>query len=429
VTHKSARWAITRGTETALAGGLVLLCFLIFLGLLTWAFPEGTRLGDLIGDGRTEARFDAKERRLALDIGDFGEGETVAVLSTIENKVKQRARGEIAWEDARAGQPLNHRHRVQTFDASGATITFDEGQVLQLGQNSLVVVKNTGSLTKDLKRQRSLVVLEGRLDGRIAAEAEETLSVELVARNGETKIRPKSAGSRPALFTAIVGPDEQTTLSLQAGEAEIHSGEQSLVVKANQSVVMTKDLKVSEPAPLPPAPEPVSPPDGYTDTFRSRPPVVPFAWRQVAGADRYRLAIARDARFQDVVHEQDVAGTEVAHSHLGAGNYFWRVRSVRADAVGIASETRQFSLATDRDPPRLDIAFPQGIVSASSVVVKGMTDPGTRIYVAERPVEVDGQGRFEQELALERGANMIVVEAVDGSGNTTYRSQVIHARY
>jgi hypothetical protein len=429
VAGRVARWAVDRGTETALAGALVLLCFLIFLGLLTWAFPEGTRLGDLIGGDQEEARLEATERQLALDIGDFGGDETVAVLSTIENKVKQRAPDDIAWEDAHSGQTLDHRHRVQTFVASGATITFDAGQVLKLGQNSLVVVKNTGSMTKDLKRQRSLVVLEGRLDGRIAPESEETLSVELVARNGQTKIRPKSTGSRPAVFTAVVGEDEQTTLSMQAGEAEIQSGDQAVVLKANQSVVMTKDLKVSQPVPLPSPPALESPQNRYADTFRSRPPAVRFAWRAVAGVERYRLAIARDSAFQDIAYEKEVTGTEVTISHLGAGEYLWRVRGMRADAIGTASETRGFKLSSDRDPPRLEIAFPRSVVTAPRIVVKGVTDPGTRIFIAERPVDVDGQGQFEHELSLDRGANMVVVEAVDGSGNTTYRSQLIHARY
>ena len=56
------------------------------------------------------------------------------------------------------------------------------------------------------------------------------------------------------------------------------------------------------------------------------------------------------------------------------------------------------------------------------------TSGGERI-VADVQVEVDANGRFEHVVSLERGANIIVVEAVDGTGNTTYRSETIHARY
>ena len=300
--------------------------------------------------------------------------------------------------------------------------------MLHLGENSLVIVKNTGSLTKERKRRRSLVVLSGRLHGQVAAEDGEAPGVELVASDG-SKIRPKATGSKPAVFTVVVGKDEETTLSIHGGEAEIVSGDQRIVVKANESVIMAKDRPVTAPVALPSPPKLETPKNRLTQVFRSRSPTIRFSWRESAGADRYRLTLARDAKFQDVVYEGDVEGTEFTHPRLKAGSYFWRARGVRADALGIPSVTRRLSLTADREPPKLEIAFPPSVVEAPQLVMKGATDPGTRVFIADQPVAVDSSGRFEHLISLERGANMIVVEAVDESGNTTYRSELIHARY
>jgi len=426
---RRARWTFDRSAEVALSVGLVLLCLLLFLGILAWKFPEGRRLTDLIRKGTDRTLHDDGDRHLALDMGEFGEDEVVATLTMVRNKVKHRPHGEIAWQDSRPGLALHHRQGVQTFAASGATISFDEGNVLQLGENSLVVVRNTGSLMKAERRRRAVVVLEGSLVGQFAAGGARKLDVELLAGAGESKIRPAASDEEPVEFTAVVGEGGETTLSMHEGEAEVVAGDRTVVVKANESVVMTKDRKVTGPAALPATPRPESPADGYSETYRSRPPPVRFSWSESANSDRYRLSVARDPEFRDLVYEEDLTATELTHRQLSAGTYFWRVRGVRADAVGTASPPRRLVLESDREPPKLEVAFPQGFVEAPEVVMKGVTDPGTRIFIADRPVEVDRGGRFEQTLRLERGANMIVVEAVDESGNTTYRSGLIHARY
>lgn len=427
--RRLSRWLGSRDPEMVVSIALVLLCFLVFLGILAWKFPEGTRLTDLIKGDVSRGPSREESRELELDIGDFGEKEFVAVLSSIENKVKDRPRGEIAWQDSRSGQKLGHRQAVQTFRDSKATISFDEGHVLQLSENSLVVVRNTGSLTEDRRPRRALVVLGGRLDGKVAAEEEETLSVELVASNGESRIRPRATREKPAAFTAVVGENEETTLSIHEGEAEIVSGDRTVLVTASHSVTMTKDREVSEPVPLPSPPELVAPASGYSARYGSRPPEIRFSWRKSSGSERYQISVARDPEFRDVVYDGEVEGTELTHPSLREGGYYWRVRGARAGAVGRASGTRRLSLASDRVAPDLDLALPSGIVDAPEVVVKGSTDPGARVFVADRRVLVDPSGRFEHVVSLVRGANMIVVEAVDESGNTTYRSELIHARY
>jgi hypothetical protein len=423
------RSIVARGTEAMLSVVLVLVCFMIFLALLTFTFPKGTRLTDLIRGGASQSLEGAEGRDVDLDMGNFGNREVVAMLSDAHRTVKHKPVGTVAWTDTEPGLPLHHRHAVQTFDASKATISFDEGNVLELGENSLIVVKSMLKAEEESRRRRSLIILGGELRGRISAGREDSLQVEVVAGNGESRIRPSSRGSGSAVCTAADGKDESTTLSVHEGEAQVTAGDRAILVKSNQAVVVTKDQSVSRPAPLPDPPTLVSPEDGFTDAFRRKPPPIRFAWSGSNDVGEFRIAIARDPAFRDVVYEADVDALEIVYRNLDAGDYFWRVRGMRDDALGNASVTHQLALTRDDRPPQLDVLFPQGVVAAPALVMKGVTDPGTAIFIAGRPVEVGEDGWFEHALELERGANVVVVEAVDESGNTTYRSQVIHAKY
>ena len=40
---------VSSGAEMAMSVGLVVVCFLIFVGLLAFVFPEGSGLGTLVG--------------------------------------------------------------------------------------------------------------------------------------------------------------------------------------------------------------------------------------------------------------------------------------------------------------------------------------------------------------------------------------------
>ncbi|MBI5478005.1 MAG: FecR domain-containing protein [Deltaproteobacteria bacterium] len=67
----------------------------------------------------------------------------------------------------------------------------------------------------------------------------------------------------------------------------------------------------------------------------------------------------------------------------------------------------------------LKVAWPggeKGLVRATSAVVAGQTDPGSRIVVQGRHVAVDSEGRYRAEVTLREGANRVTVRARDVAG-------------
>lgn len=75
----------------------------------------------------------------------------------------------------------------------------------------------------------------------------------------------------------------------------------------------------------------------------------------------------------------------------------------------------------------LNVRFPDKSTFTSRVArIEGKADPGTRVQVADRVVDVGLDGTFATDITLDEGINQIAVAAIDSIGNTrTETSQPI----
>ena len=51
------------------------------------------------------------------------------------------------------------------------------------------------------------------------------------------------------------------------------------------------------------------------------------------------------------------------------------------------------------------------------------------MFINGKEVPTTSEGEFRHAVALERGINIIVVEAVDAAGNVSYRSSRVHGKF
>lgn len=98
---------------------------------------------------------------------------------------------------------------------------------------------------------------------------------------------------------------------------------------------------------------------------------VTFRWKGQPGVERYRLQVARDRNFDDVVFDQAVSGRQHV-VQIQAGNYFWRV----APAV---SETGRYS-----EPQAAEITAATRLVE-ERVVMTSAGEGGWRTATGEMP--------------------------------------------
>jgi len=89
----------------------------------------------------------------------------------------------------------------------------------------------------------------------------------------------------------------------------------------------------------------------------------------------------------------------------------------------------QFHLEQKRTPPLLVINGSPKKVSQKSCEFSGHTEAGARVFINGKEVPTNPEGEFRQTVELERGINIIVVEAVDAVGNVSYRSSTVHGKF
>jgi len=419
--------------EGLLAILLVLLFFSGFLYFLNSMFPTGTSLRSLVArhtplsyDGTTVLKPTARQEET-----ETGTRRPMAAkVQWVRNNVKSKRAEAIAWQSADAGKVLYDRDAVQTLDRSAARIEFDENTSLQMGQNSLLIIKK---MTHDpvFKEKRSFMVLvDGDMRGKLAGDGgDDSVFLEIGTPTATVRTAGGPQGGGPVDFKISVNPDKTSTVAVYAGSADVEAGGRIVTVGANQATVVDTAGKVLDPAALPPPVQLHSPSEGGRYVYRDLPPRVNFGWQDQPAASEFRFMLARDRDFRRIVTDEAVSGNRFRHGNLQADNYYWKVSAKSGTVEGFFSDVRQFRVVQDRQPPRLEVRFPQDTLHTGRYLLNGSTEPGARVYIGGVQVQTRRNGKFEYPLKLKPGLNVIVVEAFDAVDNVTYRSKKVISKY
>ena len=423
--------------EGTLAILLVLVCFGSFMVLLNSLFPTGTSLKSLIsnqdslsrsgmgGHGKRRMQLDGQE----LDMADPSAGNAAAVLTSARNTVKSKAADGIAWQSASVGHLLYDRDAVQTQKRSAAILKFDENARLDMGENSLVIIKR---ITQDpvYREKRSFMVLvDGELRGKMAKAAADSVYLEIDTAAGakvSTMGGPKAAA--PVDFKVTVNPDKSSTISVYSGQAVVSAQGKTVKINANQATVVALDAAPLEPKAIPDAVSLQRPSDKGFFTYRDLSPRVRFAWSENQAADHYHFIMARDADFKDVVTDERLDRPKFTHGNLKKGTYYWKVSAIDHTTEGHFSTVRELSVKKDDKPPELKVTFPPKTMYGGRYTLRGQTEPGARVFVGGKRIKTTRSGRFKYNLMLKPGINVIVVEAFDSVNNMSYKSHSVNRK-
>ncbi len=413
---------------------LVLLFYSVFLYFLNALFPSGTSLKALIADqGSTDSSgLSQNGNRGLINTEDGRESDTAseaaAVLSMTRNEVKSKGAAQIAWRSAPKGTSLYDRDAVQTLSRSAATIQFAENTTLDMGSNSLVIIKR---LTHDpvYREKRSFMVLvEGDMRGKMDTSDQESVYLEIATPGAKFRTESGGPGGEQVDFKISVNPDKSTTISVYEGSAEVIAEGETVTVEANQSTVVALNQAPIDPRDLLQAVKLKKPSGNNIFLYRDLPPKIRFAWKAQPDASRYHFMVARDAGFRDIVTDDVFSKTKFTHGNLKMGTYFWKVSAFEETIEGFFSETRQLRVIRDRKPPTLRVKFPPQTIYRGRYTLRGKTDPGAKVFVGGQRVKTTKNGSFNYNLKLRPGINVIVVEAFDAVNNVTYRTQRINRK-
>jgi hypothetical protein len=418
---------LSRAAETMLAAVLVIGFFVVLLSSLLLTFPRGVGLGRLLRYEKMAARAGAASDVELLEENRGAWQAVVALLARVNRSVKRKPSDSIAWEDARQGLRLGDGDAVQTYSSSEAVIAFDDPNQLRVGENSMVVLRHLEKESTTLRTRAAVVLLEGEMRGQIAATGARSTSLEVVAGRGSAKIGSESG--RTADFRIAALPGDSSIFSVYKGSAEVTAGGRTVRVAANYAVTVGSTGAPGEPVRLPDAPEPIEPPDGAIRPTRTARGETAFAWESAGKPEGYHLVIALDRSFSNILFDGRTPDPAFRHGNLRPGSYVWRVSAMRGALESAFTAPRSFRVVEDADAPALEARFPAEAVTAGRFVLRGVTEPGASVFVGTESVATDAEGRFEETVPLQRGMNVVVVQALDAAGNVAYRSGLVTARY
>jgi hypothetical protein len=133
--------------------------------------------------------------------------------------------------------------------------------------------------------------------------------------------------------------------------------------------------------------------------------------------------------FQNILVDERLSRAKFSHGSLKQGTYFWRVSALNNTLEGPVHRPGQFNVVQKRTPPARAVTFPPATVDQQHWALTGTAEPGARVFVAGKQVQTDEDGQFTHTLEIERGINIIIVEAVDAAKNVTYRSQMVQGKF
>ncbi len=427
---KWTRLLIQLPLEGVIVFGVVLLCFFLLLKGLNNLFPEGSGLQEIMNREERSDISQQLQQELLVHSGDATIGlksvETeTAVLTEKQHDVRSRRANTLRWERATKEMSLYDQDAVQTFSNSSAVITFGSGNQIKLGENTLVIIKRMEQDFLFKEKRSYLLLVEGELRGSVTNQKDVKQHVAIITPNAKTHFHSKYNVNNTVEFKIKVDDNNASVITMLQGSAEVESGGKRHKINKDHTMTVRKNTPPLAPQALPKTVDLNEPKNGSIYYYRDIPDRIHFNWqkREVA---RYHLMISHDPEFKEIIVDEQIDDNAFTHGNLSSGKYYWRVSAIGIEGnEGHYSAMHEIQVVQDLTPPVLEVAFPGKTVETSLFTLLGTSEPGATIYIDGAAEKTEADGSFKYELKFKPGVNVVVVEAVDQAGNSTYLSKLI----
>jgi hypothetical protein len=388
-----------------------------------------TRAADLLQEARNvmgDQRFD-EAFRLAVEsesysrrvIGRLKSDENGdASFIFVEGDVTLQRAGSSNFETAKQRVPLFDGDFIKTGRTGSAEIMFTDGTLFTIRPGSLFEVRRP---TAAEGSGSEVKMVSG------AVNVYTSTSPSTVSTDDAT-----AAIERNSRVSVDVAQGEKTEVTTYRGRTTVSTGLNTVTLEGRQRVVAAaRTGALSTRVLLPEAPAPILPADNRTFDLTGGGDV-DLRWSRVPDAARYRIQISRSRLFVPDANEVDLddrTGLSARIKVSREGPYFWRLAAInRAGVSSDWSSVRRFRMLQepvqsgtgDTTPPELTVYPPQQM--GNLFLIFGKTEHGAVVTVNADPADVATDGTFKKTVTIERdGYAMLVIKAVDASGNETIR--------
>ena len=314
--------------------------------------------------------------------------------------------------------PLFDGDFIKTGRTGSAEIMFTDGTLFTIRPGSLFEVRRP---TAAEGSGSEVKMVSGAVDVYTSASPSTVSSDDATSRI-----------ERDSRVFVDVAQGEKTEVTSYRGRTTVSTGLNTVTLEGRQRVVAAaRTGALSTRVSLPEAPLPILPADNRTFDL-SGGGDVDLRWSRVPDAVRYRIQISRSRLFVPDANEVDIDDRTGLSTRLKVsreGPYFWRLAAInRAGVSSDWSSVRRFRMLEepirvgtgDTTPPELSVLPPQQM--GNLFLIFGKTERGAVVTVNADPADVGTDGSFKKTVTIERdGYAMLVIKAVDASGNETIR--------
>lgn len=266
-----------------------------------------------------------------MDRSGAGQTKLIGEITAKRNTTERKFSAQVIWDEIYKGSSLYNYDTVRTAENSEATIRLNDGTVITLNENSMILL----SLTE---KEVGIKFIQGTMS------ASQNAARGANARNVSIESGDSTVSLSNGDVSLAQDRDNQLQMTVNRGKAKLQSGGTEKIVNENQNILAGKDtirlydltVKLISPdnnAFIPSAP-------GKT--------TVPCSWEQPRGDYDTFLEIAANPAVSDpFVRVRSARGYSAAR--LDDGVYYWRVTAVnRATRKIESSETRKFTIMNDK---------------------------------------------------------------------------------
>lgn len=352
-------------------------------------------------------------------------------------EVRYKRKNEADFKNATPEMTLRYEDSLRTMKGAQARVKFPSNEVVQINENSLVVLKPE-------KIMQEVQLLQGDIRASRAK----------VIMPGGTVVKPRGTNAE---YHARVKEDESEVVFVYKGEVNVTAQGKTVKVKEGFGTQVLKSAPPIEPMPLSnfkdfnPKDMPTSVPQKIAPQSSNKPmiftpPTLP-SMENSGGIGKsksvvpknilvnYHLQLAKDEQFKQIVLEKTdptEIGFDVKAQSIPDGRYYMRVAF--RDALGVQGPYSAPNTVTkDTVPPQLlDINPTDGQKFQGSNAycdVSGKAKGAVSVSINEQVVFLGNDGQFSRVIHFKEGVNIIQILARDANGNeTVVRRQVSYTK-
>jgi hypothetical protein len=238
-----------------------------------------------------------------------------AEVTFIKGGVLEQPKGSEEWIQLNLRDRVLQGSRIRTGDEGSVEITFEDGATFLLSPRTTLGI-TTAQKKGAMRTIQNLFLQTGRaiIKSTPIARGEKDLMV---------RTPNAVAGVRGTDFRLSVDPEETTRVEVLRGIVGFEASRQNVEVKEAEGSIARKGEPPTNPRKLLPAPGPLDLPPLYK--------MMPlrFKFKEIEGASFYRVMLARDREFKDVVKEMTIRPEETLDIvGVEDGTYFLQSRSI-----------------------------------------------------------------------------------------------------